>query len=135
MLIFGGLIGAIIFVTLGYFAFWTVTRQGTPHYIANFGKIMGIILFVVAGLVLIFSMSGGIWRGKAMGCGMFSGPFKGWGKGKMGMTWTDQKDLQQQIDELNDRVDDLEQRVNEMPVFVQDMVKSNIERLQKEGKK
>ena len=135
MFIACGLIGAVIFVALGYFAFWTAMRQGTSSDLANFGKIMGIILFVIAGLMLIFSLTGGMWRGNAMGCGMFSEPFQGWGKGKMGMSWTDQKDIQKQIDELNDRVDDLEQRVNEMPVFVQDLVKQTVERMQKEGKK
>jgi TolA-binding protein len=102
---------------------------------ANFGKIMAIILFVVAGLVLIFSFSGGMWKGNAMGCGMCSGPFQGGGKGKMGMSWTSQKDIQKEIDELSDQVDDLEQRVNEMPVFVQDLVKQTVERMQKEGNK
>lgn len=135
MFIVGGLIGAVIFVTLGYFAFWTATRQGTSSDMANFGKIMAIILFVVAGLVLIFSLSGGMWKGNAMGCGMCSGPFQGGGKGKMGMSWTDQKDIQKEIDELSDQVDDLEERVNQMPVFVQDLVKQTVERLQKEGKK
>lgn len=70
MFIFGGLIGAIIFVTLGYFAFWTATRPDTSHDVANFGKIMAIILFVIAGLILIFGTIGGAFWGPMMGRGM-----------------------------------------------------------------
>ena len=69
MFIFGGLIGAIIFVTLGYFVFWTATRPSTSHDVANFGKIMAIILFVIAGLILIFGTVGGAFWGPMMGGG------------------------------------------------------------------
>lgn len=135
MFIVGGLIGAVIFVTLGYFAFWTATRQGTSTDIAKFGKIIGIILFVIAGLILIFSFAGGPFMGHMMGGGMCSYPFRGEAKGKMGMSWTNREDISEEIDELSDQVDDLEKRVNEMPVFVQDLVKQTIERMKKEEKK
>ncbi|MDH5683259.1 MAG: hypothetical protein OEZ20_02205 [candidate division WOR-3 bacterium] len=129
MFIFAGLVSAIIFVTLGYFAFWTAMRTGTAIEIAKFGKIMGIILFVIAGLALIFSFMGGPFMGHMMGGGMFSYPFRGWGMGRMSNATIE--DIYQEIEELDDEIDDLEQRVNEMPVFVQDLVKQNIERMKK----
>jgi hypothetical protein len=135
MFIFGGIIGGVIFVTLGYFAFWTAMRQGTQPDITKFGKIIGIILFVIAGLTLIFSFTGGPFRGHMMGGGMFSYPFRGGNMGRIGMSWSGMKDIKNDIDELSDQIDDLEQRVNEMPVFVQDLVKQNIERMKKEEKK
>ena len=78
MFIFCGIIGAVIFVTLGYFVFWTAMRQGTQPDMVKFGKIMGIILFVIAGLALIFSFTGGPFMGHMMGGGMFSSPFQRW---------------------------------------------------------
>jgi hypothetical protein len=127
MFIFAGLISAIIFVSLGYFAFWTAMRQGTQPNLVKFGKIMGIILFVIGGLALIFSFTGGPFMGHMMGGGMF--PYKGWGR--MGMSKAAVEDIYNEIEELDEQIEDLEQRVNEMPVFVQDLVKQNIERMKK----
>jgi len=122
----------VIFVTLGYFAFWTAMRQGTQPDLVKFGRIMGIILFVIAGLALIFSLTGGMFVGRMMGGGMCSPySFRGVGKGKMGMSWEKTEDFSEDLDELSDRVDDLEKRVNEMPVFVQDLVKQTVERMKK----
>ena len=136
MFIFAGLISAIIFVTLGYFAFWTAMRQGTQPNLVKFGKIMGIILFVIGGLALIFSFTGGPFMGHMMGSGMFSYPYKGWGR--MGMSkavvkdiYGEIEDVVEEIEEVEEGLEELEERVNEMPVFVQDLVKQNIERMKK----
>ncbi len=129
MFIFAGLISAVIFVTLGYFAFWTAMRQGTQPDLVKFGKIMGIILFVIGGLALIFSFTGGPFMGHMMGKGMFSFPYKGWGR--MGMSQAMVQDIYREIEELDDEIEDLEQRVNEIPVFVQDLVKQNLEKMKK----
>ncbi len=129
MFIFAGLISAIIFVTLGYFAFWTAMRQGTQPNLVKFGKIIGIILFVVGGLALIFSFTGGPLMGHRMGCGMFTYPYKGWGR--MGMSKATVEEIYNEIEELENEIEELEERVNEMPVFVQDLVKQSIERMKK----
>lgn len=123
MFIIGGLIGAVVFVTLGYFAFWTAMRQGTEATIAKFGKIIGIILFVIAGWVLIFSLAGGPLIGERM----FSfRSFRG-----MRMSRAAIEDIYEEIEELEDEVEDLEKRINEIPVFIQDLVKQNLERMKK----
>lgn len=135
MFIVAGLISAIIFVTLGYFAFWTAMRQGTSADIAKFGKIMGIILLCLGGIVLILGVTTGSFMGHMMGGGMFSYPFRGWGIGRMGMGRATIEDISDDIKELRAKTDDLEQRLNEIPVFIQDLVKQNLERMKKEEKK
>jgi hypothetical protein len=135
MFIVAGLISAIIFVALGYFAFWTAMRQGTSADIAKFGKIMGIVLLCLGGIVLILGVTTGSFMGHMMGGGMFPYPFRGWGIGRMGMTRATVEDITRDIKELNTKTDDLEQRLNEIPVFIQDLVKQNLERMKKEEKK
>jgi len=46
-------VSAVILVFFGYFALWSAHQSNTPAGIAQFGRIMAIILFVFAGLVLV----------------------------------------------------------------------------------
>uniref|UniRef100_A0A7C6EDC9 Uncharacterized protein n=1 Tax=candidate division WOR-3 bacterium TaxID=2052148 RepID=A0A7C6EDC9_UNCW3 len=129
MFIIGGLGFALVFVTLGYFAFWTALRQGTEVTIAKFGKIIGIILFVITGLVSVFSFTGGPFIAHMMRSEMFPFPSRGVRRMELGRSTIE--DIYNEIDELEDQVEDLEKRIDEMPVFIQDLVKQNIERMKK----
>jgi len=40
-------------VFFGYFAIWSSSQPATPKGIASFGRILSIILFVIAGLTLL----------------------------------------------------------------------------------
>ena len=57
MLLLFPVIGAVVLVTLGYFVMWTSSQANTPKGVAMFGKVMSIILFVGAGLVIIAGIS------------------------------------------------------------------------------
>ncbi|MGA2091439.1 MAG: hypothetical protein ABSH12_08300 [Endomicrobiales bacterium] len=50
-------LAAVILVFLGYIALWTASQNNIPAGISKFGRIMSIILFVFAGLVLVFHMA------------------------------------------------------------------------------
>ncbi|MEO0114169.1 MAG: hypothetical protein ABIK93_01670 [candidate division WOR-3 bacterium] len=100
-------------------------QQETEATIAKFGKIIGIILFFIAGWVLIFSLA----VGPLIGERMFSFPFRSF-RG-MGMSQAAIEDIYEEIEELEDEVEDLGKRIDEMPVFIQDLVKHNLERMKK----
>jgi hypothetical protein len=68
--------GAVIIVFFGYLALWSASQANTPGGISSFGKVLAIILFVMAGLVLI----GGIARHGQFGRGHMMG---GWDKQSM----------------------------------------------------
>ena len=46
-------VAAVVLVFFGELAMWSAHQSNTPAGISQFGKIMSIILFVFAGLVLI----------------------------------------------------------------------------------
>jgi hypothetical protein len=52
MHIFFPIIAATVLVFFGYFAIWSSSQPATPKGVASFGKILSIILFVIAGLAL-----------------------------------------------------------------------------------
>ena len=64
MFIFPALVGCLVLVTLGYLALWTSSHENTAKSLAGFGKVLSIILFVFAGLVImvgaVFSFSPGV---------------------------------------------------------------------------
>jgi hypothetical protein len=64
MFIFPALVGCLVLVTLGYLALWTSSHENTAKALAGFGKVLAIILFVFAGLVItvgaVFSFSPGV---------------------------------------------------------------------------
>ena len=81
MFILGHVIGAVVLVFLGYIALWTASQNTIPKEVAKFGKVMSIILYVFAGLVIVFSLTcmnpccGGMkgpmgWHGCCMKGGM-----------------------------------------------------------------
>lgn len=47
------IIGASILVFFGYFAIWSSSQPSTPKGVSSFGRILAIILFVIAGLALV----------------------------------------------------------------------------------
>ena len=47
------LIACSVLVFFGYFALWSSSQANTPKGISSFGRILSIILFVIAGLVLL----------------------------------------------------------------------------------
>jgi hypothetical protein len=47
---------AVILVFLGYVALWTSSRSGTPAGVAQFGKVLSIVMYVIAALTLIGSL-------------------------------------------------------------------------------
>ena len=47
-------VAAVVLVFLGYAALWSAYQEKVPAGISKFGRIMSIILFVFAGLVIIF---------------------------------------------------------------------------------
>ncbi len=71
--------GAVIIVFFGYLALWSASQSNTPGGISSFGKVLAIILFVMAGLVLI----GGIARHGNRGHMMMGGWHQGWDKQSM----------------------------------------------------
>ena len=69
---------AVVLVFMGYFALWSAGQANTPAGISSFGRVMAIILFVLAGLVLV--------SGVAMRHGCCGGPMMGkmgWGRPAM----------------------------------------------------
>jgi hypothetical protein len=48
---------AVVLVFFGYLAVWTASHKDIPAGISKFGKILSIILYVFAGLVIIFSVT------------------------------------------------------------------------------
>jgi hypothetical protein len=47
------LIACSVLVFFGYFALWSSSQANTPKGISSFGRVLSIILFVIAGLVLV----------------------------------------------------------------------------------
>ena len=47
------IIGASVLVFFGYFAIWSSSQPTTPKGVSSFGRILAIILFVIAGLTLV----------------------------------------------------------------------------------
>ncbi len=47
------ILAASILVFFGYFSLWSATQPTTPKGISSFGRILAIILFVMAGLALV----------------------------------------------------------------------------------
>jgi hypothetical protein len=47
------IIGASVLVFFGYFAIWSSSQPTTPKGVSSFGRILAIILFVIAGLALV----------------------------------------------------------------------------------
>jgi hypothetical protein len=85
-------VGAVVLVFGGYIALWTAGRSDTAKGTAQFGKIMAIILFVFAGLVLVGGVARrhchrGMHEGmmEKTGCCMKGamGDHKFWGMNKM----------------------------------------------------
>ena len=85
-------VAAVVLVFGGYIALWTAGRNDTPKGISQFGRIIAIILFVFAGLVLIAGVARKHCH-RGMHDGMMGGPgccMKGsmgehklWGMNKM----------------------------------------------------
>jgi hypothetical protein len=53
MFIFCSIIVAVVLVTLGYFALWTTSQANVSKGLSLFGKVMAIVLFITAGLMLL----------------------------------------------------------------------------------
>ena len=66
MFILWAIAAASVLVFFGYIAMLGTIQAGVPQSISKFGKILSIALFVVAGLVLIFSLSQGLFRRNPM---------------------------------------------------------------------
>jgi amino acid permease len=49
---------SVVIVFFGYIAMWSASQANIPAGISSFGKVMAIILFVIAGLILIFGIAG-----------------------------------------------------------------------------
>jgi hypothetical protein len=47
------LVAAAVLVFFGYFAIWSSSQPATPKGVSSFGRILAIILFVIAGLALV----------------------------------------------------------------------------------
>jgi hypothetical protein len=70
---------AVVIVFFGYMALWSASQANTPAGISSFGRVMAIILFVIAGFILI---SGIACRRGACGP-MMMGKMGGWGNASM----------------------------------------------------
>ncbi|MDD5686916.1 MAG: hypothetical protein PHE88_03670 [Elusimicrobia bacterium] len=46
----------VLLVTIGYFVMWTAVQPNIPKGVSGFGKVMAIILFIVAGVCLVSGM-------------------------------------------------------------------------------
>jgi len=66
MCILTSIVAAVVLVFLGYIALWTAGRTSTSTGVAKFGRIMAIILFVFAGLVVVMHVSRPHFRGHGM---------------------------------------------------------------------
>ncbi len=75
MFIFPVVVCTAVLVTIGYLALWSAAQEKTSSGLAGFGRVMAIILFVLAGLCLLVGLT---FSAKHMMYG------KGWGWG-MGM--------------------------------------------------
>ena len=71
---------AVLIVTVGYFAMWTSSKSDTPKCIASFGRVMAIILFVIAAIIL----AGGLAYGPRMHHRMMGGQYMGMHEKMMG---------------------------------------------------
>ncbi|MFC1501103.1 hypothetical protein ACFL58_01470 [Elusimicrobiota bacterium] len=85
MFIFPVVVAAAVLVTLGYLALWSSAHEKTSKGLAGFGRVMAIILFVLAGLAFLmgttYCVSG---KGKGM-CGKMMMHHKMDSKDKMGV--------------------------------------------------
>lgn len=57
MFILPSIIAAVVLVFLGYASLWSAYQANLPKNVSQFGKVMSIILFVTAGLVILFSLA------------------------------------------------------------------------------
>lgn len=80
MFVFGHIVAALVLVFLGYIALWSASQNTVPKEVAKFGKVLSIILYVFAGLVIIFSLTCPFGRPGMMGHGKWH---HGWMKGDM----------------------------------------------------
>jgi hypothetical protein len=72
------LVAASFLVGFGYFALWSSTQPATPKGVASFGRILAIILFVIAGLTLVSPVAARHFhRGQAACCMMDRTQFRG----------------------------------------------------------
>jgi hypothetical protein len=53
MFILCPIIAAVVLVFLGYLALWTSGQANTPKGVSQFGRILAIVLFVIAAVALI----------------------------------------------------------------------------------
>jgi hypothetical protein len=74
MHIFLSLFAASCLVFFGYFAIWSSSQPTTPKGISSFGRILAIILFVLAGLALVSPIAA---RHFHCACGMNQMQFRG----------------------------------------------------------
>jgi hypothetical protein len=75
-------VAAVVLVFFGYLAMWSASQANTPAGISQFGKIMSIILFVFAGLILVSGVarrnhSGMSCMMEKMNCSRGEGDMKG----------------------------------------------------------
>ena len=56
-MIFPVVVAVAVLVTLGYLALWTSAHERTSKQMAGFGKIMAMIVFVLAGLMFIVGIT------------------------------------------------------------------------------
>ncbi|MCB4791484.1 MAG: hypothetical protein LHV68_06310 [Elusimicrobia bacterium] len=59
MFIFHAVLLSVVLVALGYICSWTSMHENTSKGLSGFGKVMAIILYVFAVLVLVFGLSCG----------------------------------------------------------------------------
>jgi hypothetical protein len=69
MFILFPVVGAVVLVFFGYVALWSAYGANIPKGVAQFGRILSIVLFVFAGLVLL--------SGVAMRCHRFGSHMMG----------------------------------------------------------
>ena len=72
MMIFPVVIAVAALVTLGYLALWSSSHEKTSKEMAGFGKIMGMIVLVLAGLLLIVGITFSARCGMCPMCQMMS---------------------------------------------------------------
>ena len=62
VIMMGVVIAVVALVTLGYLALWSAYHENTSKWVSGFGKVMAIILFVFAALIVIMGVTAGHWR-------------------------------------------------------------------------
>jgi len=83
MIIFPVVLASAVLVTLGYLASWSSMHENTSKGLAGFGRVMALIMYLFAGLILLFGISmsrhyPGHWGMMQQGgCGMMGSMDKG----------------------------------------------------------